>query len=98
MQPEAAEQRPREHLDLQSGARGRMCALTSPPGEAERRRLLFEWNDTAADYPRDRGVHEIFAERAAATPDAPAVSCGRDRLTYGELDRRANQVSSMAAR
>ena len=60
---------------------------------AEHTRLLHEWNDTACDYPRDRCVHEIFAERAAATPEAPAVVCSDRRLTYGELDREANRLA-----
>jgi amino acid adenylation domain-containing protein len=61
--------------------------------EAERRRLLFEWNDTAADYPHDRCVHEIFAERARSRPEATAILCGAERLSYGDLDRRANGLA-----
>ncbi|MEU0087118.1 amino acid adenylation domain-containing protein [Streptomyces sp. NPDC006274] len=38
-------------------------------------------------------LHEIFAERARSHPDKPAVVCGEDRLSYGELDRRANRLA-----
>ncbi|MEU5363862.1 amino acid adenylation domain-containing protein [Streptomyces sp. NPDC005925] len=38
-------------------------------------------------------LHEIFAERAREHPDKAAVLCGTDRLTYGELDRRANRLA-----
>ncbi|HEY0636929.1 MAG TPA: amino acid adenylation domain-containing protein [Pseudonocardiaceae bacterium] len=38
-------------------------------------------------------LHGLFEARAARTPDAPAVSCGDDRLTYGELNRAANRVA-----
>ncbi|MFJ9737046.1 amino acid adenylation domain-containing protein [Streptomyces sp. NPDC101166] len=38
-------------------------------------------------------AHEVFAEHAARTPDAVAVTDGERRLGYGELDRRANQVA-----
>ncbi|MEA2626057.1 MAG: hypothetical protein QOD06_2102 [Candidatus Binatota bacterium] len=51
------------------------------------------WNDTAADYPRTRGVHELFAAQAARTPDRVAVVCGRAQVTYAELNRRANQLA-----
>jgi len=59
---------------------------------AERDELLRERNDTAAEYPR-ACLHELFATQAAARPDAPAVRSGEQRLTYGELDRRANQLA-----
>ena len=56
-------------------------------GEAERRQVLVEWNDTEADFPRDRCVHELFEAQAARTPDAPARITGEAsdsaRLTTG---------------
>ncbi|HEY3304677.1 MAG TPA: amino acid adenylation domain-containing protein [Candidatus Binatia bacterium] len=69
--------------------------------EAERHRILIEWNDTKRDYPTDKCIHELFEEQVERTPDAVAVvfpSTGsgqsEDRqLTYGELNRRANQLA-----
>jgi natural product biosynthesis luciferase-like monooxygenase protein/amino acid adenylation domain-containing protein len=61
-------------------------------GEAERHRLLSEWNATAADYPRQKCLHELFAAQAGRTPDAIAVVFEDLQLSYGELDRRANQL------
>ncbi len=81
---------------LEGGATPRAGAAPhypAAPGAAERRRLLREWNDTAADYPRHRCVHDIFADHAAATPEATAVVCGERRLTYRELDRQANRLA-----
>lgn len=60
---------------------------------AERHQLLVEWNDTRTDYPRDACVHELFAEQAARTPNAIAVVYEGERLTYRELDARANQLA-----
>jgi amino acid adenylation domain-containing protein len=60
--------------------------------EAERTRLLHEWNQTRADYPR-ACLHELIADRAAATPDAIAVQFEDTRLTYAELDGSANQLA-----
>ena len=61
--------------------------------EAERRQILLQWNDTAADYPQDRCVHQLFELQAEKTPDAIAVECADRWLSYGELNRRANQLA-----
>lgn len=61
--------------------------------EAERHRLLVEWNDTARDYPRDRCIHQLFEAQAAAAPDALAVVLGDARWTYRELNERSNQLA-----
>ncbi|HEX8150238.1 MAG TPA: amino acid adenylation domain-containing protein [Pyrinomonadaceae bacterium] len=59
----------------------------------ETRQLLVEFNDTAAPYPSDRCLHELFEEQAARTPDAPAVEFDGARLTYRELDERADRLA-----
>ena len=41
--------------------------------EAERHQLLVEWNDTAADYPKDSCIHELFEAQVEKTPEAIAV-------------------------
>ncbi|MDP2601547.1 MAG: amino acid adenylation domain-containing protein [Deltaproteobacteria bacterium] len=61
--------------------------------EAERRQLLFEWNNTEADYPKDKCIHEMFQEQAKRTPNAIAVTFEGQRLTYRELNTKANQVA-----
>jgi amino acid adenylation domain-containing protein len=61
--------------------------------EAERCQLLYEWNATEAEYPRDRCVHELFEEQAGKTPDAVAVVFQDATLSYGELNRRANRLA-----
>jgi amino acid adenylation domain-containing protein len=57
----------------------------------ERRQLLFEWNQTHVDFPKDRCINELFEEQAKRTPDAPAVVFGDMRLSYRELNEQANQ-------
>ena len=64
--------------------------LLSP---AERQQLLLDWNDTGAPYPQEQGIHELFAAQAARTPDVIAVSYQEQQLTYGQLNRRANQLA-----
>jgi amino acid adenylation domain-containing protein len=59
----------------------------------EEHQLLVEWNRTRAEYPRHTCVHELFEQQAARTPDAVALVYGEQHLTYGALDRRANQLA-----
>jgi amino acid adenylation domain-containing protein len=58
----------------------------------ERQQLLVEWNATGRAYPWPRSIHQLFEERARLTPQATALVFGCDELSYGELNRRANQL------
>ncbi|MEV0126827.1 amino acid adenylation domain-containing protein, partial [Streptomyces sp. NPDC050703] len=60
--------------------------------EAERARLVEGWNDPAA-VSAGTSVPELFAERARRSPDAMAVRCGADAVSYGELEARANRLA-----
>jgi amino acid adenylation domain-containing protein len=60
--------------------------------QSERRRVLFEWNDTGREYPSQL-VHEMFEAHAERSPHSVAVVCEDRRLTYGELNWRANQLA-----
>jgi amino acid adenylation domain-containing protein len=60
---------------------------------AERVELLVEKNQTATDYPRKAAIHALFAAQAAASPEALAVLAQEGRLTYRQLDRRANHLA-----
>ena len=68
----------------------RVSALPILP-EAERQ-TMAGWNDTGRAYSLDRRLHELIEDQAARTPDAVAVQAEGGRLTYGELDARANQL------
>jgi amino acid adenylation domain-containing protein len=61
--------------------------------EPERRRVLLEWSGRRADFVGVRCLHGLFEEHAARAPESVAVVCGRERLSYGELNRRANLVA-----
>src|SRR5262249_42457022 len=65
---------------------------------SERRQLLMDWNDAEAEYPPDRCVHELFAERAERLPERIALVCEGHWLSYGELNRRANQLGNYLQR
>ena len=60
---------------------------------AERRRLLAAWNDTAAPYPRDATIHRLFEIEARRAPETTALIAEGERLSYGELERRANRLA-----
>ncbi|HEX8190489.1 MAG TPA: amino acid adenylation domain-containing protein, partial [Pyrinomonadaceae bacterium] len=72
-----------------SAPHGPQCFLP----EAELERLLVRWNDTGAGRRPARCVHQSFEQQAAERPDAFAVACEGERLTYGELNRRANRLA-----
>ena len=60
---------------------------------ADRDQLLVEWNATQAAYAKDACIHDVFKAQAAQTPDAIAVVCGSEHLTYQALDQRSNQLA-----
>ncbi|MGY3387746.1 amino acid adenylation domain-containing protein [Bradyrhizobium sp. USDA 3311] len=59
----------------------------------ERSYLLEELNRTAAAYPSQRCIHELFEQQVQKAPDAVAVVCEDERLSYGELNARANRLA-----
>ena len=61
--------------------------------DAEQHRQLFTWNATQAEYPRDACVHDLVAAQVLRTPEAIAIECGDQRLTFAELDRSANRIA-----
>ncbi|NEB35576.1 non-ribosomal peptide synthetase [Streptomyces sp. SID14515] len=62
--------------------------------DAERRRQLVDWNDTARDVP-DEVLAELFEAQAARTPDADALLSGGTRLSYAQLNTRANRLARL---
>ncbi|MGZ3241251.1 MAG: amino acid adenylation domain-containing protein, partial [Burkholderiaceae bacterium] len=76
-------------------------AMVHPDAEVESLNLLskeeFElvenWNDTVVPYPTDECVYHLFEQTCAKVPDKLAYVCGNDRLTYAELNAKANQLA-----
>ena len=61
--------------------------------EAERRQLLIGWNDSYAQYPKDACLHELFETQAAKTPESIAFEFEAEKLSFRELNSRANQLA-----
>jgi amino acid adenylation domain-containing protein len=61
-------------------------------GDEERREVLVTWNDTRADYD-ELCITDLFEQQTARTPHSVALVHGHERLTYGELNERANRLA-----
>lgn len=59
----------------------------------EREQLLFDWNKTETDYPRQSCIHQLFETQVENTPDVVALIFGEETLTYSELNEQANQLA-----
>ncbi|MBB4634032.1 non-ribosomal peptide synthetase/type I polyketide synthase [Longimicrobium terrae] len=77
--------------------RQRVDAIPLLP-EAERLRLVDEWNRTERPYPADVCLHEMFAAHVAGRPDEVAMEWGEVSLTYAQLDERTNRLANHLAR
>jgi aspartate racemase len=71
----------------------RRLAGLSMLDEAERHKILTVWNDTESAHHTELCVHKMFEARAEQTPDAVAIISEAGRLSYGELNSRANQLA-----
>ncbi|HEV2886982.1 MAG TPA: amino acid adenylation domain-containing protein, partial [Jatrophihabitans sp.] len=82
-----------EHVRRALRQRQRPVRAVDLLAEGERELILGRFNDTARSYPADTPVHRLFEEQARRAPDALAVSWHDQRLTYRQLDDRADGLS-----
>lgn len=61
--------------------------------EAEKRKLLVEWNETSRPYAANALIHQLFEQQVERTPESPALACGDRTLSYRELNARANRLA-----
>jgi amino acid adenylation domain-containing protein/FkbM family methyltransferase len=60
---------------------------------AQRQHLLNQWTGVLPCYPKDRSLHKLFEQQVERSPHSVAVLYEQQCLTYGELNRRANQLA-----
>lgn len=60
----------------------------------EKKKILYDFNNTSADYPRDKTITQLFEEQVEKTPDNIAVVFEDQKLTYRELNQRANSLAN----
>ncbi|AGY58064.1 non-ribosomal peptide synthetase [Gloeobacter kilaueensis] len=79
---------------LEAAVAGPDQPISSLPLLTEPEKQLFvSWNDTDRDYPHDRLIHQLIEEQAERTPEAIALVSGEKKLSYRELNQRANQLA-----
>jgi amino acid adenylation domain-containing protein len=61
----------------------------------ERKRILFDWNDTPHPFSDQARIHELFESRADQQPDAIALEIDGQTLTFAELETRANRIANV---
>ncbi len=61
--------------------------------EVELHQVLVEWNNTQADYPQDKCIHQLFEEKVQQYPDSIAVNFANKQLTYQELNTCSNKLA-----
>ncbi|WP_372719593.1 amino acid adenylation domain-containing protein [Immundisolibacter sp.] len=61
----------------------------------QRDHIINEFNDAVRDFPRDRCLHQLFAEGAARWSDQVAVVDGRSKTTFKELEEQSNQMANV---
>ncbi|MGQ0592974.1 MAG: non-ribosomal peptide synthetase family protein [Gammaproteobacteria bacterium] len=72
-----------------------MARLSELPmlSDREQRQLLVEWQGRKGHYRRNRCLHQLFEAQARQVPEARAVVCGAQRLSYRDLNTKANQLA-----
>ncbi|MBD2947272.1 non-ribosomal peptide synthetase, partial [Burkholderia pseudomallei] len=61
--------------------------------EAERKQVVYEWNATERDYPIEQCIHQLFEAQVDRKPEAIALTFEGQRLSYAELNARANRLA-----
>ena len=69
---------------------GKLPLLT----ETEERQLLVTFNDTAANYPRDKSIVDLLEEQVVRTPDRVAMVFREEQFSYAQLDKKVNQLAN----
>lgn len=61
--------------------------------DTERQQLLVEWNQTKSDYPRFASIHQLFEQQVNRTPDKIALVFDDEKISYKELNIKANRLA-----
>src|SRR6185503_2083757 len=79
--------------DVVTNPERRISELAVLPS-AERRLIVHEWNDTTAEVPAGKLIHELFEAQVERAPARTALRAGETSLSYAALDARANRLAS----
>lgn len=59
----------------------------------EKHKILYEFNNTKTDYPKDKTIAQVFEEQVISNPNKPAIVFENKSLTYQEFNQKANQLT-----
>jgi amino acid adenylation domain-containing protein len=62
---------------------------------SERQKILVDWNKTALDFPKTALIHQLFEQQVEKSPQAIAAIHGTQSISYGDLNKRANQLAHL---
>lgn len=65
------------------------CLLT----QNQYNKIIYEWNKTENYYPGNKTLHKLFEEQVSKTPNSIAVVYKNTKMTYKELNEKANQLA-----
>ena len=63
--------------------------------KTERNQILYEFNKTYMEYPKDKKIHQVFEEQVEKTPNNTALVFNEESMTYSELNARSNQLAGL---
>jgi len=78
------------NLNSNINSKTSQISLLSP---YEYQTIVYDWNKTEKAYPKDKTIHQLFEEQVEKTPDNIAVVFEEQKLTYAELNAKANQLA-----
>ena len=80
---------------LESAVNNTECAISHLEilSDSARRQILIDFNQTQKNYPKNKCVHQLFEEQAERNPDSIAVVFENQKITYRQLNERANQLA-----
>lgn len=61
--------------------------------EGDLKEMLYGYNQTDCEYPRNKSIIQLFEEQVDKTPNKIAISCGSESLTYREFNQKVNQLA-----
>jgi len=62
--------------------------------EKEKNKILYEFNNTKTDYPKDKTILQLFEEQVEKSPNNIAVIFENQKLTYKELNEKSNNIAN----
>ncbi|WP_414544485.1 amino acid adenylation domain-containing protein [Nostoc sp. CCY0012] len=80
---------------LESAIENPYCAISKLKilSDIERQQLLFQFNNTKTNYSNIQCIHQLFEKQVQSTPDNVAVVFENQKLTFAQLNDRANQLA-----